>query len=135
MTEYTDCTEVAKKALEFRQQFYQLLDNPSRRNEIVSLYPPNMPMQCEWNGHALSDTAAITAYLSGLPRTQHKIDCVDAQPLPGNERADSFLMTVHGVVTYDDEHRREFFQRLVIRKVGDRYYIMDDYYRWLSEKV
>ncbi|AAZ12640.1 nuclear transport factor 2 protein, putative [Trypanosoma equiperdum] len=134
MSEYADCTEVAKKALEFRQQFYQLLDNPERRGDIVALYAPNTPLLCEWNGHALPDTASIAAYLGGLPRTNHKVDCVDAQPLPGNERADSFLMTVHGVVTYDDEHKREFFQRFVIRKVEERYYIMNDYYRWLSEK-
>ncbi|ESL08493.1 nuclear transport factor 2 protein(NFT2) [Trypanosoma rangeli SC58] len=134
MTEYADCTEVSKKALEFRQQFYQLLDDPNKRLDIVNLYAPGTPLLCEWNGHSLPDAASITAYLSGLPKTSHKIDCVDAQPLPGNEQADSFLMTVHGIVTYDDEHKREFFQRLVIRKVEGRYYIINDYYRWLSEK-
>ncbi|KAH9586616.1 Nuclear transport factor 2 [Trypanosoma melophagium] len=134
MTEYADCTEVSKKALEFRQQFYQLLDDPNKRMEIVNLYAPGTPMLCEWNGHQLPDTTAIMAYLGGLPKTSHKIDCVDAQPLPGNEQADSFIMTVHGIVTYDDEHKREFFQRLVIRKLESRYYIVNDYYRWLSEK-
>lgn len=127
--------EVAKKALEFRQRYYKMLDNVEQRQALLTLYAVGVPDLSEWNGHPLSTLQDIDTHFKALPKTQHQIDCVDAQPLPGNENADSILMIVHGVVTYDDEHKREFFQRLVLRKAPDnKYYIMNDYYRWLAER-
>lgn len=127
--------EVAKRALEFRQQYYKLLDDPMQRGKIAELYAPDVPDLCEWNGHALSTRDAIQSYLMELPPTSHAIDSLDAQPLPGNENGDSFLITVHGIVTYDDEHKREFYQRFVIRRINNQFFIYNDYYRWLAEKV
>lgn len=126
--------DVAKKALEFRNRYYKMLDDPQERSNAASLYAPDVPLVCEWNGHPLSTAADVNNYLAALPKTQHTIDMVDAQPLPDNQDGDSFLLTVHGIVTYNDEHKREFYQRLVIRRFEQRYYIMNDYYRWLSEK-
>ncbi|CCW61056.1 unnamed protein product [Phytomonas sp. EM1] len=132
--EQENFSEVAKKALEFRRRYYQYLDDPEQRHNIVNLYAPNVPNLCEWNGHLLADHNYVQQYINQLPKTTHQIDTVDAQPLPGNEKADSFIMIVHGIVTYDREHRREFYQRFVIRSINNKYYIINDYYRWLSEK-
>ncbi|EPY28338.1 hypothetical protein STCU_03002 [Strigomonas culicis] len=125
-------TDVAKKALEFRNTYYKLLDSPDR-SKVLNLYAPGIANLCEWNGHRLDSPAAVQEYVNSLPATHHQIDAVDAQPLPGNDKADSFIMTIHGVVTYDDEHKREFYQRMVIRRIDNLFYIVNDYYRWLSE--
>lgn len=127
--------QVAKKALEFRQRYYKMLDDPTERPHLVALYAPDVPNLCEWNGHPLPTPSDINSYFGSLPKTSHQVDTVDAQPLPGNENGDSILLTVHGLVTYDDEHKREFFQRFVLRQAPDnKVYIFNDYYRWLSER-
>ena len=135
MTDFADCTAVTKRALEFKRKYYEALDDTNTRQSIVALYPPNMTNLGEWNGHVLSTGQEISNYLQSLPKTKHTIDVVDAHPLPGNEKADSILLTVHGSVTYDDEHERTFFQRFVLREISGKFYIFNDYYRWLSEKT
>jgi NTF2-related export protein 1/2 len=135
MSNFSDSAAVTKKALGFRTKFYDMLDNPESRASIAALYPPNIPNLSEWNGHALSTVQDITNYLQSLPKTKHTIHVVDAHPLPGNENADSILLTVHGDVTYDDEHERTFYQRFVLREIQGKIYIFNDYYRWLSEKT
>lgn len=140
--EQTDFNEMAKKALEFTKRYYKTLDDLSDRPNLIHFYP-NFSNLCEWNGHQYSTKEDVARYLSEMPKTKHQIDVLDSHPLPGNnskssnsEEADhTFLVTVHGVVTYDDEHKREFFQRFVIRQKGITYYIVNDYYRWLSEKM
>lgn len=134
MTELADLTDVAKKALLFKNEYYKALDSAEMRLAVTKLYYEGIPNIMEWNGHVLSSQAEISQYLAQLPKTVHTIDSMDAQPLPGNEKSDSFLMTVHGTVVYDDEHSREFFQRMVLRLMDGKYYIFNDYYRWLSEK-
>ncbi|KAG5485966.1 hypothetical protein CUR178_07560 [Leishmania enriettii] len=134
MMEQGAFNDVAKKALEFRSRYYKMLDDPQDRSNVAGLYAPDVPMVCEWNGHPLSTVGDVRNYISALPKTSHQIDMVDAQPLPDNQDGDSFLLTVHGTVTYNDEHRREFYQRMIIRRFEQRYYILSDYYRWLSER-
>lgn len=139
--ESADCVSVAKKALEFTRKYYKTMDDLSSRPSIVQFYA-NFSNLCEWNGHKYSTQADLFNYLQELPKTHHTVDVVDAHPLPGNqpqstnlETSDhSILITVHGSVTYDDEHKREFFQRFVVRQKGTTYYIVNDYYRWLAEK-
>lgn len=140
--EREDFNEVAKKALEFTKRYYKILDDTENRSTLMEFYA-NFSNLCEWNGHKYSTQADIFNYVKQLPKTNHKINIVDAQPLPGNvgekdkntEADHTFLITVNGLVTYDDEHKREFFQRFVIRQKGAIHYIVHDYYRWLSEKM
>eukprot|EP00796_Vickermania_ingenoplastis_P010850 gene10850-7516_t len=137
--EQEDFKTVAQRSLEFTRRYYKMLDDPSSRQDIVQCYAPDVPNLCEWNGHRYATREEVNTYIQGLPKTAHKLDCVDAQPLPGtagvspNHR--SFLITVHGVVTYSDEHKREFFQRFVIIQRDTLCHIVNDYYRWLSEKI
>lgn len=130
-----DIKAVAQKACDFYKQYYKLLDDVNSRETLLSIYAENESTElCEWNGHKLG-WGDLRMYFSGLPPTSHRIDVADAQPLPGCENADSFLLVVHGSVVYDGEHTREFFQRFVVRQDNSKYYIVNDYYRWLAEKM
>lgn len=134
--EFGDQREVAKKAIEFSRRFYDYMDNLDLRPKIAEFYPAELQNLCEWNGHSLSTQEDIIVYLKNLPRkTKHVLECVDAQPLPGNQNADAMLVTVSGTVVYDDEHQRQFFQRFILRASNGKYYIINDYIRWLSEKL
>lgn len=137
MENKNEVRSVAAAALSFKTQYYQFLDKPDKRHELLAWYHPGASILMEWNGHQLTTPEAIGAYLAQLPKTNHTINTVDAQPLPGCENADSILMTVSGTVVYDDEHKREFFQRFVLRKTDPQsstLFIVNDYYRWLSDK-
>lgn len=45
-----------------------------------------------WNGHALTSQEHIHAFLTGLPQTEHNIQCVDAQAIPGKFLIDFMFM-------------------------------------------
>jgi len=145
MADFADIKEVTKRALQVQNAYYTALDGGAdKRAELVQMYFPSPQSSLmQWNGHNLATTADILQYLAGLPKTKHVAHCVDAQPLPGNTGGDTFLVTITGTVTYDDEHKRFYFQRLVIMAaevpnasgvgVSKKYYIVNDYMRWTGE--
>ena len=133
MSDFGDVTKIAKKAMEIRKRYYELMDNVETRPIVAQLYADGVSRLMEWNGHLLDTQEDVVRYLSSLPKTKHTIDSLDAQPLPGNNDADLFLMTVSGKVTYDEEHSRTFFQRMIVREVNGKHYIINDYLRWTSE--
>ena len=135
MAEFADITEVSKRALQAHKTYYAYMDeSPERRAELRTMYLPNAahPLM-NWNGHVLPTLEAIQQYHDNLPKTKHTIKCLDAQPLPGNEGGDSFFVTVSGSCTYDDEHVRHFYQRLVFAMIERKLYIVHDYLRWTGE--
>eukprot|EP00164_Ancoracysta_twista_P024992 GFYU01047718.1.p1 GENE.GFYU01047718.1~~GFYU01047718.1.p1 ORF type:complete len:129 (+),score=29.42 GFYU01047718.1:34-387(+) len=114
-----------------------MLDDPSQHHILVECYPddPSVDRILEWNGHVLNKPGDIINYLKNLPKTKHLVECVDAQPLPGNTSGDCFLLVCSGKVTYDEEHTRTFYHRFVIRQMPNekRFYILNEYFRWTGE--
>jgi NTF2-related export protein 1/2 len=129
--------EVTSAARRFKDAYYQALDAaPERRAELLARYYP-VPVAhplMSWNGHTLATVADVQQYMMNLPKTKHTILTADVQPLPGAERVETFLVTVSGTCIYDDEHVRNFFQRLTVCHQEGRLYIVQDYYRWTGEK-
>eukprot|EP00744_Colponema_vietnamica_P014536 GILI01020346.1.p1 GENE.GILI01020346.1~~GILI01020346.1.p1 ORF type:complete len:155 (-),score=33.53 GILI01020346.1:230-640(-) len=135
MADYGDCNKVAQRALEFKKRYYEALDTMDKRPQLLEMYPAELEGLMEWNGHVLSSKNDVLQYFQNLPPTKHVIECLDAQPLPGNNDADAFIVTASGKVVYDEEHTRMFYQRFVLRKVDTKYYIVNDYLRWTGEKL
>jgi NTF2-related export protein 1/2 len=135
MAEFADIADITKKALQAQKIYYEHLDeSPEKRAQLRSMYLPNANHTLmNWNGYALDSVEAIAGYHENLPKTKHVVKCLDAQPLPGNDGGDSFFVTVTGSATYDDEHVRHFFQRLVFAMIDRRLYIVQDYMRWTGE--
>jgi NTF2-related export protein 1/2 len=135
MAEFADIVDVSKKALQAQKIYYTHLDeSPEARQKLLSMYLPSPSHALmSWNGYDLATTEAIAQYHSNLPKTKHVVKCIDAQPLPGNEGGDSFFVTVTGTATYDDEHVRHYFQRLVFALIDKKLYIVHDYLRWTGE--
>ena len=143
MADFADIKEVTKNALRVQANYYAHVDDVEKRPALLAMYfpTPNGSLM-QWNGHSLATAADIQQYLTNLPKTKHNILCVDAQPLPGNSGGDSFLVTTTGTVTYDDEHKRHFFHRLIIAAaevpnaqgiVAKKYFIVNAYMRWTGE--
>ena len=135
MAEFADIADVSKKALQAQKVYYGHLDeSPEKRQQLLNMYLPSPTHALmSWNGYSLATVEDIAGYHSTLPKTKHVIKSLDAQPLPGNEGGDSFFVTVSGTVTYDDEHVRHFYQRLVFALIERKLYIVHDYMRWTAE--
>ena len=135
MSEFADIADISKKALQAQKIYYQHLDeSPESRATLRGMYlPSSTHALMAWNGYTLPDVGAIEQYHSTLPKTKHTVKCLDAQPLPGNSGGDSFMITISGSVTYDDEHVRQYFQRLVVAMIDGKLYIVHDYMRWTAE--
>lgn len=135
MADYGDCNKVAQRAVEFRKRYYEMLDNVEKRPQLLEMYPDGLEGLMEWNGHLLSTKGEVGMYLQNLPPTRHTVENLDAQPLPGNQDADIFIVTTSGRVVYDEEHTRMFYQRFVLRAVDKKLYVVNDYLRWTGEKM
>lgn len=126
--------QVSAKALQLVHMYYECLDNPNRRQEWTSFYvpfPTEHPLLI-WNGHPLHSIAEVTEYAQKLPPTKHVTSSIDAQPLMGTH---DFIVTIQGTVTYDQVHKRRYFQRITAVKQpdGERTFISSDYMRWTGE--
>lgn len=129
--------EITMAGRKFKDAYYAALDeSPAKRAELLSRYYPAQVRHglMSWNGHELPTVEAIQQYMANLPKTKHVQHSADVQPLPGAERVETFLITVTGTCTYDDEHQRTFFQRMTVCHQEGRLYIVQDYYRWTGEK-
>ena len=139
MSEFNDVTDVSKKALAFQKLYYTGLDSGmDSRGQLLGMYldPTDGSTLMQWNGHSIANVEGVSQYFQNLPPTKHEVKSLDAQPLPGNQQGDSFLVTVNGKCTYDDEHVRLFFQRFVLHKAEQtgKFYIVNDYLRWTGEE-
>lgn len=127
--------QIVANAITFVKNYYAKLDDASKRGELCEVYFEGAPVLLEWNGYPMVTRQQVFDYFSQLPSTKHEVNTADAHALPGCTNSDSILVTVNGSVKYDDEHMREFFQRFVLRRNADaKYYVVNDYYRWLSAK-
>lgn len=139
MADFAEFREVTVKATSFANKYYELMDKGGEHRAMMltffshQLLSPGTPLM-QWNGHALNNQAEVTTYLENLPKTRHELRSLDAQPLPGCQNSDSFLITVNGQVLYDDEHTRFFYERLVVAQMEGKFYIVNSYYRWTGEQ-
>uniref|UniRef100_A0A7S1Q6U0 NTF2-related export protein n=1 Tax=Neobodo designis TaxID=312471 RepID=A0A7S1Q6U0_NEODS len=130
--------ELTSAARRFKDAYYQALDaSPERRQELLTRYYPAQVQHpvMTWNGHVLATPADVGQYMANLPKTKHTIYSADVQPLPGAERIETFFITITGTCIFDDEHPRNFYQRLTVCHQEGRLYIVQDYYRWTAEKT
>lgn len=134
--QFKEVEKVDKMAFTAAKTYYDFLDGgPEKRKELCQRFLPKNECLMDWNGFQLTSPAEVETYLMNLPPTRHTMTVVDAQPLPGSVNGDSFLVTVSGTVTYNGEHKRFFFQRLVwIRGSDAKTYIAHDYMRWTGER-
>ena len=126
--------QVSARALQLVHKYYECLDNVNTRQQWTSFYVPfstSHPLLI-WNGHILPTVADIATYAQNLPTTKHTTTTIDAHPLMGTS---DFVVTVQGTVTYGDNHRRRFFQRITATKDpnSERTFITSDYMRWTGE--
>ena len=115
------------------QAYYDMLDTPEKRTQLLQRYVPRTdgPLM-SWNGHQLATVSDIANYFNTLPRTRHAPLVIDVQPLPLCTKGDRLIATAIGTVTYDAQHSRHYYHRVVFAHDGTTR-IVQDYMRWTGE--
>ncbi len=125
--------QTSARAIQLVNKYYEALDSPDKRPNWVKFYmpDPDHPLLI-WNGHILPTAKDVEGYARNLPKTKHNPSSIDAQPIMGSS---DFVVTIQGTVTYGDNHRRRYFQRITAtKKPGtNETFISSDYLRWTGE--
>ena len=133
--------KVAGKAKTFTFSYYAALDSDTpegRFQSLAILYVPQSVI--EWNGHTSANCPSPHDFLQlmfqQMPPTKHHLITIDAHPLPGCEDGDSFMISVTGKVSYNQEAAKLFCQTLIVRQAPgeSKHYLVHDEFRWLAER-
>ncbi|CAK9294036.1 unnamed protein product [Gordionus sp. m RMFG-2023] len=120
----------------FTSLYYDTIDK--KRNIIHKLYHDNATLI--WNGNHYQGLEAIKTFFEQIPTSEHKTDCLDAQPITPNvtNGQTSITLNVHGIVSYDENSSNRrlhppklmgFNQSFILIAEGDKWKIISDWVR------
>jgi hypothetical protein len=83
-----------------------------QRTETHKMYKPDGLRV--WNGNAFGGSAEIERALMELPVSQHKVECLDAQPVVADPSKTSLLILASGTVKYGMRPEMRFTETFVL---------------------
>ncbi|KAJ7722283.1 hypothetical protein DFH07DRAFT_288675 [Mycena maculata] len=113
---------------QFVNYYYETFDNSQpeeRAKNLQVLYRPSSMLTFE--GTQLLGVEAIGERLAQLPKVQHKIVTLDAQPSSG--AVASVLVSVTGTLAIDGENPMNFSQIFHLLPEAQSYYVFNDIFR------
>ncbi|ETN67612.1 NTF2-related export protein [Anopheles aquasalis] len=119
----TACTT----AEEFTKLYYESVDK--KRHQMSRLYMDNGVVV--WNGNGANGKEQIEKFFNDLPRTEHTISTLDAQPIVDDSVSTqmTFLVQVSGTARLKDGPLKPFQQTFMITAQGDKWRIVSDCFR------
>lgn len=84
-----------------------------------------------WNGNGANGKEQIEKFFNDLPRTEHTISTLDAQPIVDDSVSTqmTFLVQVSGTARLKDGPLKPFQQTFMITAQGDKWRIVSDCFR------
>ena len=112
----------------FCKLFYDKMDN--KRHTICKMYLDTAT--ASWNGNKIDGAADIQKfYLDKLPKTDHQVHSLDAQPVAsafvGGQT--TILVQVAGAVVFQDTKAKPFQQNFLLTAQGDHWKVATDTFR------
>jgi len=112
----------------FSKLFYDKMDN--KRHTIAKMYLETAT--ASWNGNKVDGSADIQKfYLDKLPKTEHNVTSLDAQPVGaafvGSQT--TILVSVAGNVSFQDMKPKPFQQNFMLTARGDHWKVATDTFR------
>ncbi|XP_058056957.1 NTF2-related export protein [Anopheles bellator] len=119
----TACTT----AEEFTKLYYESVDK--KRHQMARLYMDNGILV--WNGNGSSGKERIEKFFQELPRSEHTVSTLDAQPIVDESVSTqpTFLVQVSGTARFQDNPTKPFQQTFMITAEGDKWRIVSDCFR------
>jgi len=112
----------------FSKLFYDKMDN--KRHTIAKMYLETAT--ASWNGNKVEGSADIQKfYLDKLPKTDHMITSLDAQPVLSDfvGSQTTILVSVAGNVSFQDMKSKPFQQNFLLTARGDHWKVATDTFR------
>lgn len=84
-----------------------------------------------WNGNGANGKDNIQKYFQELPRSEHIMNTLDAQPIIDDAVSSqlTFIIQVSGTVKFQDNPTKPFQQTFMITAQGDKWKIASDCFR------
>ncbi|XP_053661760.1 NTF2-related export protein [Anopheles marshallii] len=84
-----------------------------------------------WNGNGAKGKEEIQKYFHDLPRSEHTVISIDAQPIVDDAVSSqlTFVMQVAGMVKFHEHPAKPFQQTFMITAQGDKWKIVSDCFR------
>ena len=112
----------------FCKLFYDKMDN--KRHTISKMYLDTAT--ASWNGNKVEGGVEIQKfYLDKLPKSEHQVTALDAQPVASNfvGSQTTILVVVAGHVSFQDSRQKPFQQNFLLTARGDHWKIATDTFR------
>ncbi|GAB5367506.1 hypothetical protein AAMO2058_001236400 [Amorphochlora amoebiformis] len=107
----------------------------SQRENLFRFYRKNSVLI--WNGTSLNGAEIIFNALKKLPRTRHKIESLDAQPIITSleKKHTSLLISSSGKVKFGNQNPVKFYQSFVLERNPDKndeslFYVLSHTFRY-----
>ncbi|XP_035909210.1 NTF2-related export protein [Anopheles stephensi] len=123
----TKIDTVCTTAEAFVKLYYDHVDK--KRQHMAPLYMDTGLLV--WNGNGAKGKDEIQKYFHELPRSEHTITTIDAQPIVDDAVSAqiTFVMQVSGSVKFHDNPSKPFQQSFMITAQGDKWKIVSDCFR------
>ncbi|XP_053690476.1 NTF2-related export protein-like [Sabethes cyaneus] len=122
----TKIDTACQTAKEFTKLYYETVDN--KRHQMARLYMDDGLLV--WNGHGATGKDKIQAYFQQLPRSEHTMNTLNADPIV-DEAVPSqvtLIIQVSGYVKFLANPARPFQQTFMVTAQGDKWKIANDCY-------
>lgn len=123
----TKIDTACRTAEEFTKLYYESVDK--KRHQMARLYMDNGLLV--WNGNGANGKDNIQKYFQELPRSEHIMNTLDAQPIIDDAVSSqlTFIIQVSGTVKFQDNPTKPFQQTFMITAQGDKWKIASDCFR------
>ncbi|XP_053673306.1 NTF2-related export protein [Anopheles nili] len=123
----TKIDTVCTTAEAFVQLYYDHVDK--KRQHMSRLYLDTALLV--WNGNGAKGKEEIQKYFHQLPRSEHTVTTLDAQPVIDDAVSSqlTFIMQVSGSVRFHEIPTKQFQQTFMITAQGDKWKIVSDCFR------
>ncbi|EAT37816.1 AAEL010233-PA, partial [Aedes aegypti] len=113
-----------RTACRMEEEFTKLYNEKvaKKRHQMTRLYMDNGLLV--WNGNGVNGKDNIQKYFQELPRFEHIVNTLVAQPIIGDDL--TFIIKVSGTVIFQDNSTEHFQKTFTVTAQGDKWKIASD---------
>jgi len=117
--------EAAQAADEFTKHYYENIDQ--KKLTINKLYRDTALLV--YNGNGINGVEAISKFVKDMPKTEHTITTIDAQPILDESAGKTILIQVSGTVRIGGQRSKAFQQSFTVTVENQKWKIATDCFR------
>jgi len=117
--------DAAQAADEFMKHYYDNIDH--KKLTVNKLFLDTALLV--YNGNGFKGIDAITKFVNDMPKTEHTITTIDAQPILDESAGKTILIQVSGTVKIGGQRSKAFQQSFTVTAQNQKWKIVTDCFR------